>query len=420
MRNYTFLLLLMISFSQAVADAPGLKAGFASRNLISQIKGIPLAGYGQRLNLPSQGVHDPIYAKFMVLETPETRMAIITLDLIGVNLALRNDLQRIIPEGVPLQPDHVILAATHTHAGYGALSKSSGNFAMDTLVLATCGPFNQRLYEEFLEKLRSGLAEAWRDRAPAKLGVGLGKEDRFHYNRGRKGGVTDPDLYVVKITDPKGKLRGVLVNYAAHPTCTGSENLLVSADYPGAFQRAFEKAHPGATAMFTNGAVGDQGPRCPDKKRKGFDKAEQIGKLLAERVDALQKTIRCDVAVSIGCRTKMLDMPNNDRDWFKQMLSPRRSCFHQITFGDTLIMSLPGEPCAQIGLNLKAAAKKRGFKHAMIMGLCGDYCGYFVHRDDYKNPGSHGYEKSQNFYGPDVVDFFLRVHMKSFRPKKGS
>ncbi len=418
------LLLFLVALLSPTADAADatdapLKIGFASRNLLSKIKGLPLAGYGRRFNRPSQGVHDPIFAKFMVLETPKTRMAIITLDLVGVTLKLREDLQRVITERVPLKPDQVILAATHTHAGYGALSRPSGNIALNTLIFATCGPFNKDLYEEFLGKLRSGLEEAWRTRAPAKLGVGRVAEDGFHSNRGEKGGVTDPDLYVIKVTDLAGKLQGVLVNYAAHPTCTGSDNMLVSADFPGAFQRTFEKSHPGATALFTNGCVGDQRPRCPEPNQGGFDKAEKIGRLMAKRVDALQKTIHCTSPVQVGCETRLVDMPRppKTKEPLKWLMAPERSCFHQIILGDTLIMSLPGEPCAQIGLDLKAAAKKRGFKHAIVFGLSGDYCGYFVHRNSYAKTGTHRYEKNQNFYGESVVDFFLRLHMETFDPK---
>jgi hypothetical protein len=96
-----------------------------------------------------------------------------------------------------------------------------------------------------------------------------------------------------------------------------------------------------------------------------------------------------------------------------------RSLFHQVILGDALFMGVPGEPCCQIGLDLKKAAKARGFAHAFVVGLAQDHLGYFVHADDYGPglEGSHGYEKGLNFYGPGIGAFLVEVHTARFDPR---
>lgn len=96
----------------------------------------------------------------------------------------------------------------------------------------------------------------------------------------------------------------------------------------------------------------------------------------------------------------------------------RTGLFRQIIIGDAILMTVPGEPCAQIGLDLKEGMRELGFRVPMLIGLAQDHIGYFVHALDYseKRVGSHGYEKSLNFYGEAIGSFFARVHEDEFAP----
>ena len=70
----------------------------------------------------------------------------------------------------------------------------------------------------------------------------------------------DPTVNVVRISDAQGKVRGVLVNYACHPSVLGPANLEYSADYPGALKRYVESQLPGALCLFVQGGAGDINP----------------------------------------------------------------------------------------------------------------------------------------------------------------
>src|SRR5579885_3314102 len=73
------LLALLALAGAAPAQAP-LRAGVA-RVEITPAALLPMYGYANRKCGPANGVHDPLYAKALVLATGDARLAIVTLDL---------------------------------------------------------------------------------------------------------------------------------------------------------------------------------------------------------------------------------------------------------------------------------------------------------------------------------------------------
>ena len=73
-------------------------------------------------------------------------------------------------------------------------------------------------------------------------------------------GIPDDTLLVGRITDPQGRLRAVLVNYACHPTTLAWDNTAISPDFVGAMREVIQDA-TGAPALFLLGACGDLAPR---------------------------------------------------------------------------------------------------------------------------------------------------------------
>jgi len=67
-------------------------------------------------------------------------------------------------------------------------------------------------------------------------------------------------VLVARVTDPAGRLRATLVNYACHPTTLAWDNSLISPDYVGAMREVVEAATTGP-CVFAQGASGDVGPR---------------------------------------------------------------------------------------------------------------------------------------------------------------
>ena len=351
------------------AAAPRLEIGFGRACLDTEQKGVSLAGYGGRGLLPHRGVHDPIYVKVMVVRTPEKAVALVTADLIGVQRTMLEALaERGFPEHVELDPADVVLCASHTHAGYGSLAQATGAPALDILLFATCGNFRPAFFDEVVGKVRGAIVEAWDDLAPARIGIDSREVPGLARNRGKSGGVTDPEIGVIKVTDPRGKLRGLVVNFTAHPTILGADNLLASAGYPGAVQRHLEERFEGAMALFTNGAEGDQSVKSPPGDyADAWAKVDATGKRLAEHVARIQEDIEVVDRIEVATRGAELAFPVPAEEHRKHYEGGQpKSLFRNLILGDVLFLGLPGEPCCQIGLDLKAAARERGFRRKSV------------------------------------------------------
>src|SRR5258706_285077 len=98
--------LVLLGGCSSASPAPEIEfwAGVAAVE-ITPTRNVPLGGYGGRKGQPMTGVHDPIFAKALWLETPESRGCLVTTDLIGSLGSLRG---RIRPPHAPrvLTPSH--------------------------------------------------------------------------------------------------------------------------------------------------------------------------------------------------------------------------------------------------------------------------------------------------------------------------
>lgn len=209
------------------------------------------------------GVHDPIYARALVLESGKNSAAMVTLDLIeaGDTSEVR---KRIAKElGIPF--DHIMISATHDHSAPrlgevtpGALAHGGG---------PESAAYTRMVNGEIVEALREAKASL----QPASFGLKTGSADvnvnRDQYTtKGWQLGV-DPDrpstktVWVMKFQNAAGEPIAILINYAVHSTATLGANL-VSGDIAGAAERYVEQ-HDGnkVIALWTMGPAGDQSPR---------------------------------------------------------------------------------------------------------------------------------------------------------------
>jgi len=69
----------------------------------------------------------------------------------------------------------------------------------------------------------------------------------------------DQTLAVMRFVDVGGVVRGLLVNYACHPTSLAWQNSLLSPDFVGALRARMSESH-GAPLLFVQGAGGDLAP----------------------------------------------------------------------------------------------------------------------------------------------------------------
>jgi neutral ceramidase len=209
------------------------------------------------------GVHDPIYARALVLESGKNSAAMVTLDLIEAGDT--SEVRRRVAKELGIPFDHIMISATHDHSAPrlgdvtpGALAHGGG---------PESAAYTRMVNDDIVQALREAKASL----QPASFGLKTGSADinvnRDQYTtKGWQMGM-DPDrpstktVWVMKFQNAAGEPIAILINYAVHSTATLGANL-VSGDIAGAAERYVEQ-HEGNTvvALWTMGPAGDQNPR---------------------------------------------------------------------------------------------------------------------------------------------------------------
>lgn len=238
---------------------------------ITPPKGVQLTGYPHCLR-PNEGAHDPLYASCIYLETGETRLALVMLDI----LFFGKDFQLELEQQFPFP---VFVGCSHTHSGPQVGIVRDYDYAQGVRV--------DEEYEKGLKaKLAAMIKEASAHTFPGSVGSFVGRcgaESGVGGNRREKGGVCDPTVNVLAVKDEAGTVRGILASYALHPTYLHAENVLVSADYPGFTRRYLQFAYPQAVFQFAQGTSGDQSSRY-HRIGQNFEEACRVGTTLGVAV----------------------------------------------------------------------------------------------------------------------------------------
>jgi hypothetical protein len=225
-------------------------------------------------------------------------------------------------------------------------------------------------------------------------------------------------LTVTRIDRLDGSALAVLVNFTAHPTFMSGEDMLFSGDWPGHLQRVLESLiGDGVTAMYYNGAEGDQSPvGRPESGGSRWEQAEHYGRDLG--ILAWQRwqqtATRRDPPFAYRRHTIELPERTAHPDFMKtggaeyglnqalvDVMLPRLFPSHvdsvSLRLGDLLVVGIPGEMAAGLGMQIKAEARAlTGAPHVVIGGLADCWVSYMLSADEYRRGG---YESSVSFYG---------------------
>ena len=297
-----------------------LKAG-AAKTRITPPAGIPFLGHGARV---SQGIHDDLWARSLVLEDDNEKVAIIALDLCWP--LPKNDylkVRREVESRTDIKGENVLVSATHTHSG-PTFSATIEDYPM---------PLKRRreLIDPWVESLprriSESVVEANSNLVEAKVSFGKTLMNGLCYNRririregvvthtasiedwesflrnfylslgakpeeaekapiGLPNGPIDPEVGVLRVDDINGKPLAVLVNYACH--AVASYGPLISAGYPG-YTSYFVEQATGAVCLFTSGCGGDV-RTYHRRETSELKEAYRIGLILSTAVlEAMEK-----------------------------------------------------------------------------------------------------------------------------------
>ncbi len=277
----------------ASAQQADWKVGLA-RVKITPEQPVFMSGYASR-NRPYEGVHDELFAKALVLQdAARARAVLVTSDLIGFTAAVAGPIRERIAKETGIAATAVLINSSHTHTGPElALEPKETEGGRTAADVERTVAYTRQLQDRVVDVVKEAAAKL----QPAKLSWGVGvvhfvmNRREFTIERGvilgvNPRGLADRSVPVLRIDDPAGKLRAVVLGAACHNTTLGPQDYLISGDYAGRAQRQIEAAHPGAEALFVQGCGGDANPY----PRGSYAIAEQHGDELAREVTRLLGT----------------------------------------------------------------------------------------------------------------------------------
>jgi len=158
----------------AHAQGPTLRAG-AGRADITPPTGFPMMGW-VRSDARATGQHTRLYARAIVLQQADRKLALVAEDLNGIPGGMLEEAARLVADR-GFSEQNVLDSASHTHAGPGGFY----NFPTYNFLAPTQGtltdfnlpsPPDRQLYGFEVRQLAAAIRRADDDLAPAKIGWG--------------------------------------------------------------------------------------------------------------------------------------------------------------------------------------------------------------------------------------------------------
>ena len=367
--------------AQADDDSAKLQAGIAKVD-ITPDENVAVDIFGKSLTL-----RDRLAARVLVLKDEQTSIAIVSVDLIVFASP------KVIAEAkAKFGVEHVILSATHTHAGMvprGMIIKPPGapdwtrSNKAPAETLDWPGLSADPWYAETEAKVVTAIGQAMQNLFPARLVAGKGPFESAYMAHNRRlvrdGRVSalwenpdrrptqpiDPTVGVLRVEDLSGKPRAFAVHYACHPVALMGAGV-ISRDFPGAMVDHLEQElGADCLAMFLQGAQGDIDPYDLHNLRgeNRFNIAKQSGISLAKgalRVAADLKARPADRS-SIRVKESLLTISNRHGNKTTDV-----GLLTVVIGRDLALVAIPGEPFIQHQLDLTAQSP---IANTFILGL---------------------------------------------------
>jgi neutral ceramidase len=352
--------------------------------------GVPMGGYMGRVK-PSTGVHDPLYARAIVIENQKhEKIALCVADVVGLEKHHILKLKKTLSQDLGTKEENILISATHTHAG----------------------PLNIHLFNKpwdksdlIYEKIKEALLSANNCMFEGSIEYSIGEISGVSFNRRDfdiNSVIVNNEVVALKILDIKGSLIAIIYNFSNHCVVMNDTNLIISQDWPYyTAQKIKESYKSNPKVLFFQGTCGNLNPiNVPmtnplhtwnDVKKIGDKTATQLLKILKSSKPITQEELSGSV------ENVLLDLEDDDKAeifTFADVIEKEGKKFissycQTLRIGELAIYGLPGEAFSEIGLNLKKYAKqnKPNYECSMVIGYANDYIGYFGPDSAYRAGG---------------------------------
>lgn len=330
-----------------VITAGAVLAGVGEAELDLPV-GTPMGGYTARMQIlggqapdnrnsphakafvPSAGLQTRPLVKAIYLKAGAEPVLVVKVDVCVAFDRLVYDLEKeLSSRGLMPARGRVIVATSHTHAGYGTF-QGAFHLALGFDL------FQEEQYQRMLKSLVAAADTAIKDAGPARIGAGIWDRwdaaDEIYSDRRREDDeLKGPDgkrigqhkeqrlllLRIDRALDAdKSEPLALLTSFPMHGTVSDSDNPLVSVESTGHVELALEERFDKKVmVMHVQGPAGDASPRgrwgitnvCDDKKNlcTNFARMESIGQLAAPRIASLFASIPTakEAALEVVTRT---------------------------------------------------------------------------------------------------------------------
>ena len=448
------IIVALILARSSAQPADPLLVGFGATDITPALGKNPvyLAGFGK--NRKATKVHDPIMARAVVFAHDNKKIAIVSVDLVGLFYEVAERVRTQLPGFT-----YVLVSSTHNHEG------------PDTMGLWGPNLFASGIDPDYLKRVEAGIVsavkQADKNKQPASATIGSAHAPELLHD-GREPYVKHDELVALRFVAANSKNAGVIVQWNCHPETLSSANIEISADYVGYTVEHLRKQYQ-CPVVYLTGTVGglmtslhvevkdDAGNSLKDGT---FAKTERYGQLVGKLATQALADAKPVKLTPLSVRTRHLFLPIDNpayiagfslgvlkRDafvWTGDPLKARplgaqkdaRLCLKTevglITLGDLAIAAIPGEiypelvlskvqdppdkgadfPDAPIEPGIYAQMKS---KHRMIVGLANDEVGYIIPKRqwDEKPPYCYGRKKPQygeaNSLGADTAPLLCEM-----------
>jgi neutral ceramidase len=375
-----------------------LSVGYAKINLTPPQR-TATAGYGNRKGKAYTSVHDSIFVRTMVISNGQTKVAIVSADLLIIPPTVTSLLAQSLPEGFSL--DNTFLGAIHSHNSIGNWGKGVTGFLY--------GEYNDSIVHFIADKIRESIVKASQNVLPSSINTAHLPLRAPVKNRLVKNGPVDSLLHVVEIIR-KDSSKLVLVNYTAHATCLYSRDLELSRDYPGKLVDSLEEDGYNF-AMFMAGAVGSHGCNPPEAGWSCVDWMSD--KIMEEFKNDRNKLVPLKDLSLVMYRVPLdLGKPQVKvtEDWcvrpwlFEAAFGSSANYLTVLRIGELVMLGTPCDYSGELTPALYASAKEKGLQ-LMITSFNGGYIGYITPVQYYDSP--HYETRLMNWYGPGSGEYMV-------------
>ena len=390
-----------------------------------------MGGYAARSGV-AEDTLDPLFCRAIVFSDRATTVALVALDLLSVSAVWAEPVRQQIGAQLACDPTHVLIAATHTHAG------------PETVRFRRTHAAALHAYEKTLAStVVQTAAAAHAAQQVAHLALGAIRVEGVAANRREAHGPVDETVQVLVARTPSNTCVAVIAVFGCHPTVLPPTNLRYSRDLFGPAVDTAEQVL-GARVVLFNGAAADVSTRFTRQTQDSHE-AVRLGRLLGEaiataaaRAAPIAGTSLCACQELVAVEPRSLPSPSEAEENVAQAgdrvrtLQSReapageqrraaaelegalaqlflvthggaravlgheadRAAIQLLRLGACDIVAAPGEVFSATGRAIRAARPRP----TLVVGYANDYLGYFVGPDV---AAAGGYEALTAFVAPN-------------------